>query len=397
MVADAPTTPPESPSDPLSRGERAGERLASDTRAPEAPAALDAPLPTSALLAATPNSSTSEIPNPTSQISSPPSPTSDIAPPTSDISPDHLFTLLLTNHLNVEATAAQAQVPLHQVLDLLATEQSQRRLATYQQFQLAQVNTRILATTADSRINAIKQLEELNKSSTNPIEQRRACNLILRYSTPLPPTWVPRRSAAAALKPLEPAPRVGPSSNLLPAEARGVGSLDSQVPAPVPGSTPTPTSHIQNPTSSTPPLLHSSTSAPIPDPLPHFPNPQSLLLHLERNFIRQRPTNKKGRLAAALSLHRYLAPGATINTTEVPTDPVEFAQYLDPISDSHLIAEIVQVQRRTTHTDKLSHIERMYLIRYRQLQVRAHVTLKRDDEHAPWRITDISTEINNSS
>jgi len=112
--------------------------------------------------------------------------------------------------------------------------------------------------------------------------------------------------------------------------------------------------------------------------------------------MRQRPHTTAGRLAAIHNLYRHLAQPSTINGAPVPDDPDAFAFSLDKTTQDDLITQILQVRRHTRHSETLSHHETLYIARHRQRMVQAEVTLTRDSETAPWRITTLTTRVSSA-
>jgi hypothetical protein len=280
---------------------------------------------------------------------------------------DALLTALLTNQLDSLKTAVDTNTPLSHLIAWTARPEIQKAIDTFRQLQFASVNTRILASTATARIDAVARLHELSKTTTDPIELRRAATLILRYSTPLRwVSWMASRSAAAL--PSDDTARRAPASS--PNPARQAAAL-------------TPPPSLESPK----PRAHSHTT------LPHFATPEQLLRHFERSLTKQRPTTASTRSEAIQNLHRYLAPSALVNTTIAPCEPESLAQTLDAVSVNHLVAHVVHVRSQTRHSDDLSHTATLNIARHRQPLVRADVELKRTTHSAPWRIASITTRL----
>jgi|GEM_PF-3336628 len=291
---------------------------------------------------------------------------------TAALDSETLLSALLTNHLDVLKTALETSTPVGQLLAWSARADIQQLIETFRQLQFASVNMRLLARTADARIETVARLHECAKTITDPIELRRNSTLVLRYSTPLRP-WTPRATEMSSSRCF-----LTPDSTDHRATERS-SSRCSPITDPT---TPRATEMSSSRCSPTPDCtdhrateMSSSRCSSItdPNPLPHFTTPSELLRHFERSLIKQRPTTPATRTTATQNLHRYLAPSTS----------------LDPATEADLIAHVISVQVKTTHSDTLSHTATLYITRHRQPLIRADITLSRSSEAEPWRITAI--------
>lgn len=158
--------------------------------------------------------------------------------------------------------------------------------------------------------------------------------------------------------------------------SKGPSQTSSSTPASSAGSGATsdianPTSEISAfPASSTPLLLHSSTS---------HETPASLITDLTRTLTRKHPTTD-ARVAALL---HYFTPTAKIDHKP-----------LSPEALSPFVRTPLDVQGRTIQADDTTHHERLVLVRQRQPCLIARLVLKRDSQTAQWLITEVATLVN---